>query len=103
MSLHRPLNIFVPHCSDLLTDHRPHGDGLIAHGFIRHLSERGHNLYMAAQEVDLRDPLPSNVHIFPIAPRTQEPAPIAALLHVACETALHGVAKASQISTLSIR
>ncbi len=28
MSLHRPLNIFVPHCSDLLTDHRPHGDGL---------------------------------------------------------------------------
>jgi hypothetical protein len=58
MSLCRPLNIFVPHCSDLLTDHRPHGDGLVAYGFIRHLSERGHNLYIAAQEVDLRDPLP---------------------------------------------
>ena len=69
MSQHRPLNIFVPHCSDLLTDHRPHGDGLIAYGFIRHLSERGHNLYIAAQEVDLRDPLPSNVHIFQISPR----------------------------------
>jgi glycosyltransferase involved in cell wall biosynthesis len=69
MKLHRPLNIFVPHCSDLLTDHRPHGDGLIAHGFIRHLSERGHNLYVAAQEVDLQDQLPSNVHIFPISPR----------------------------------
>jgi L-malate glycosyltransferase len=69
MSLNRPFNIFVPHCSDLLTDHRPHGDGLIAHGFIRHLSERGHNLYVAAQEVDLRDRLPSNVHLFPIAPQ----------------------------------
>ena len=69
MKLHRPLNIFVPHCSDLLTDHRPHGDGLIAHGFIRHLAERGHNLYVAAQEVDLRDQLPPNVHIFPISPR----------------------------------
>jgi glycosyltransferase involved in cell wall biosynthesis len=69
MSLCRPLTIFVPHCSDLLTDHRPHGDGLIAYGFIRHLSERGHNLYIAAQEVDFRDPLPSNVHIFPISPR----------------------------------
>jgi glycosyltransferase involved in cell wall biosynthesis len=60
-----PLNIFVPHCSDLLTDHRPHGDGLIAHGFIRHLAERGHNLYVAAQEVDLQNRLPANVHIFP--------------------------------------
>ena len=69
MSLNRPLNIFVPHCSDLLTDHRPHGDGLIAHGFIRHLSERGHNLYVAAQEVDLRNRLPSNVHIFPMCVR----------------------------------
>jgi L-malate glycosyltransferase len=69
MSLGRPLTIFVPHCSDLLTDHRPHGDGLIAYGFIRHLSERGHNLYIAAQEVDLRDPLPSNVHVFQISPR----------------------------------
>ncbi len=69
MSLKGPFNIFVPHCSDLLTDHRPHGDGLIAHGFIRHLSERGHNLYVAAQEVDLRDRLPSNVHLFPIAPQ----------------------------------
>jgi glycosyltransferase involved in cell wall biosynthesis len=60
-----PLNIFVPHCSDLLTDHRPHGDGLIAHGFIRNLAERGHNLYVAAQEVDLRNRLPANVHVFP--------------------------------------
>lgn len=75
MSLHRPLNIFVPHCSELLTDYRPHGDGLIAHGFIRHLSERGHNLYVAAQEVDLRNQLPGNVHIFPIGGRHKVPLP----------------------------
>ena len=61
MSLHRPLNIFVPHCSDLLTDHRPHGDGLVAHGFIRRLAERGHVLHVAVSEVDLKSPLPCNV------------------------------------------
>jgi glycosyltransferase involved in cell wall biosynthesis len=71
MNLDRPLNIFVPHCSDVLTDHRAHGDGLIAHGFIRHLSDRGHNLYVAAQEVDLRNRLPSNVHVFPIYVRNK--------------------------------
>lgn len=48
MSLHRPLNIFVPHCSELLTDHRPHGDGLISHALISRLAERGHELYIAA-------------------------------------------------------
>jgi glycosyltransferase involved in cell wall biosynthesis len=60
-SLNRPLNIFVPHCSDLLTDHRPHGDGLVAHGFIRRLAERGHALHVAVSEVDLKSPLPGNV------------------------------------------
>jgi glycosyltransferase involved in cell wall biosynthesis len=68
MSLHRPLNIFVPHCSDLLTDHRPHGDGLVAHGFIRHLAERGHKLHVAVSAVDLKEPLPPNVHLHVIEP-----------------------------------
>jgi glycosyltransferase involved in cell wall biosynthesis len=62
----RPLTIFVPHCSDLLTDYLPHGDGLVAHGFIRRLAERGHELYVAASEIELKLPLPSNVHLFPI-------------------------------------
>jgi L-malate glycosyltransferase len=65
----KPLNIFVPHCSDLLTDHRPHGDGLIAHGFVRHLAERGHNVYVAAQEVDLRNRPPAKLHVFPTGVR----------------------------------
>jgi hypothetical protein len=38
MSLHRALNIFVPHCSELLTDHRPHGDGPIGHALISWLA-----------------------------------------------------------------
>jgi L-malate glycosyltransferase len=66
MSLNRPLNIFVPHCSNLLTDHRPHGDGLVAHGFIRRLAERGHVLHVAVSEVDLKSPLPSNVYLHKI-------------------------------------
>jgi hypothetical protein len=34
MSPCRPLTIFVPHCSELLTDYRPHGDGLISYALI---------------------------------------------------------------------
>ena len=69
MSLHRPLNIFVPHCSDLLTDHRPHGDGLISHALIIRLAERGHHLYIAASRTDLQKPLPANARLFEIKNR----------------------------------
>ena len=58
------LRIFVAHPSALLTDHRPHGDGLVAYGFIRGLAERGHELHVAAEEVDLREPPPPNVHVY---------------------------------------
>lgn len=63
----RPLNIFVPHCSDVLTDHLPHGDGLIAHGFITSLARRGHRLHVAAQRVELREPIHPNVKIYSLA------------------------------------
>jgi hypothetical protein len=61
--------IFVPHCSSLLTDHRPHGDGLIAHGFLRRLAERGHHLHIAASQVDLAEPLPPNAHVHVLTTR----------------------------------
>ena len=64
----QPLNIFVPHCSDLLTDHRPHGDGLVANGFLRHIARRGHHLYVAAERVDVLEPFPGNVHITELNP-----------------------------------
>jgi glycosyltransferase involved in cell wall biosynthesis len=57
----RRLTIFVPHCSDLLTDFLPHGDGLIAHGFIINLARRGHQLHVAVQGVKLREPMHPNV------------------------------------------
>jgi glycosyltransferase involved in cell wall biosynthesis len=63
----RPLTIFVPHCSDLLTDYLPHGDGLVAHGFISRLARRGHSIHVAAQMVDLREPLGPNVVIHSIS------------------------------------
>lgn len=55
------LNIFVLHPSDLLTDHLPNGDGLIAFGFISELAERGHRLHVAFEAVDLKRKLPSNI------------------------------------------
>jgi glycosyltransferase involved in cell wall biosynthesis len=60
----RPLKIFIAHPSSLLTDNRPHGDGLIAWGYIRGLAEQGHELHVAAQDVDLREAVPSNVHLY---------------------------------------
>lgn len=60
----RPLTIFIAHPSELLTDHRPHGDGLVSFGFLRRLADRGHELHVAAQEVDVRSALPPNLHIY---------------------------------------
>jgi glycosyltransferase involved in cell wall biosynthesis len=63
-----PYRIFVPHCSDLLTDHLPHGDGLIAHGFLTSLARRGHRLHVVAHRVELRQPLHPNItlHVIPL-------------------------------------
>ena len=69
------LRIFVAHPSSLVTDHRPHGDGLVAFGFISELAARGHELHVAAEGVDLRDPLPPNVHLHPLGSR-RGPAPL---------------------------
>ncbi len=55
--------IFILHASELLTDHRAHGDGLLAYRYIRELAERGHHLTVACEQVDLASPLPSNVDI----------------------------------------
>jgi L-malate glycosyltransferase len=65
----RRLRIFVAHPSEVLTDHLPNGDGLVSFSFIRRLAERGHELHVAAQRVDLRDGLPANLHVYPLAPR----------------------------------
>jgi glycosyltransferase involved in cell wall biosynthesis len=64
--MNHPLNIFIPHCSGCLTDVFPHGDGVVAHGFITHLAERGHRLYVASERSELSRSLHANVRLFSI-------------------------------------
>jgi len=61
--LHR---IFVVHPSELLTDHLGNGDGLAANGFLRHLAARGHELHVACERIDVRNPFPANVRLYPL-------------------------------------
>lgn len=68
-----PLRIFVAHPSSLLTDHLPHGDGLIAWGFIAALAARGHEIHVAVQRLDLHQAPCSAVHLHPVARRTSGP------------------------------
>jgi glycosyltransferase involved in cell wall biosynthesis len=62
----RRLRVFVAHASALLTDHEPHGDGLLALNFLRRLAERGHELDVAAQAVSIRGTLPENLRLHQI-------------------------------------
>jgi glycosyltransferase involved in cell wall biosynthesis len=62
------LRLFVVAPIALLTDFKPHGDGLVAFGFIRELAARGHDVQVAAQRVDLRGELPGNVHVHVLSP-----------------------------------
>jgi glycosyltransferase involved in cell wall biosynthesis len=55
------MNIFISHASDMLTDCRAHGDGLIADRFIRALAARGHAIHVAVDRYDLRNSYTSNV------------------------------------------
>lgn len=56
----------MAHASPLLTDHEPHGDGLVALNFLRGLAERGHELDVAVQEVAVKGRLPANLRLHPI-------------------------------------
>jgi L-malate glycosyltransferase len=58
-----PLRLFLVAPSAMLTDTRPHGDGLVAYGFIRELAKRGHDLQVAAGVVDLREAPPPNLEV----------------------------------------
>ncbi len=64
-----PLRLFLVAPSALLTDHRPHGDGLVAFGFARALAARGHELHVAAGRVAVHGALPANLHLHPFSGR----------------------------------
>lgn len=48
----------------MLTDRLPHGDGLVALGFIRELSARGHELHVPTAGLDVHEGLPPNAHLY---------------------------------------
>jgi glycosyltransferase involved in cell wall biosynthesis len=60
--------IFIIHPSDLLTDHRPHGDGLIAFEFLSGLASRGWRLHVAATATDIKRPLPPGMRVYELSP-----------------------------------
>lgn len=57
----RRLRIFVPSAAALLTDHAPHGEGLIAWNLLRGLAARGHDLVVCARGVALDTAVPFEV------------------------------------------
>jgi glycosyltransferase involved in cell wall biosynthesis len=63
----QPLNIFVVHPSDMLTDHLPNGAGWIDYNYLRGLADRGHTLHVATPRIELRHPVPPNLHLHLIA------------------------------------
>ncbi|TLU72540.1 glycosyltransferase [Lichenicoccus roseus] len=67
-ALERPV-VFIAHPSDLLTDHLPNGDGLVAYGFIRELLRRDYRLHIATRGTALQAPLPANAVMHPIPRR----------------------------------
>ena len=63
----RALRIFICHPSDILTDHRGDGDGLLAHRTILELAGRGHEIDVVTPAMDCRDPFPANVRVHVVA------------------------------------
>jgi glycosyltransferase involved in cell wall biosynthesis len=59
--MNKALNIFISHASDMLTDCKPHGDGLMADRFIRELAARGHRIHVAVEHWAIEVPYSSNV------------------------------------------
>jgi glycosyltransferase involved in cell wall biosynthesis len=55
------LRIFVASAAELLTDHAPHGEGLIAWETLSTLAGRGHELVVCARATDLRATPPFEV------------------------------------------
>lgn len=68
-----PLTVFVVHPSHMLTDHLPHGDGLIAYNFLRELAKRGHRLRIAVEHMSLLAPIPGDVTLYPMERRPRIP------------------------------
>lgn len=79
----QPLNIFVVHPSDFLTDHLPNGAGWIDYNYLRGLADRGHTLHVATPRVELRGPVPPRMHLHLIPGAGQRaPGPLSRLKYM---------------------
>jgi phosphatidylinositol alpha-mannosyltransferase len=65
--VNRRLRIFVPHASDTFTNHRAHGDGLVAFEVASRLAARGHEVHVLSPLIDVRGTLPPSLQLYPIA------------------------------------
>jgi glycosyltransferase involved in cell wall biosynthesis len=60
--------IFVPGSSALLTDHLPHGEGLICWNLLSRLAARGHDVVAVTRRSEIRAPVPFEVRtVTPVA------------------------------------
>jgi glycosyltransferase involved in cell wall biosynthesis len=59
----QPLNIFVVHASDMLTDHLPNGAGWIVFNYLKGLTERGHIVHVAVPKVEMLGSIPRGMHL----------------------------------------
>ncbi len=75
--MRRPLRIFVASAADLLTDHRAHGEGLIAWHMFSALAARGHELVVCARTADLQATPPFELVVTGRASRWESLEPIA--------------------------
>lgn len=60
------ISVFISHPSHCLTDHLPHGDGLIAWAFIRQIAARVASVHVAVPLSDLQRQPPPNVFLHPV-------------------------------------
>jgi glycosyltransferase involved in cell wall biosynthesis len=65
------LRLFIIAPSAMFTDHLPHGDGLVAFGFVKELARRGHELHVATRRVALEGDPPPNVHVYRLGSANQ--------------------------------
>ena len=59
----RPLTIFVPHASDVFTNHLANGDGLVAFDLASRLALRGHTVHVAAPKIDVIGDVPARLQL----------------------------------------
>jgi L-malate glycosyltransferase len=62
------LRILAIPASNMLSDHLPHGDGLVGFGFTRALAARGHEVHVAAGPVEVRGDVPPNLRLHSFGP-----------------------------------